>query len=193
MPNFLVLTKEHRNLVIKADFYLKFSLSGGSGYGFYNKVEGQGPVLVGSVGPHVLAVIEQQNAFVDDFYDLPEKDDTPCDDECQTAELLESQLFWNAVWDVIEAWHEKAEDPPPEVETPTPAPVPEDAIFKIQRRKVLSTGKIWYGFVWGDKGFVNFSTLSWAKAGVEELTKGFQNWATIPLGDTELLEEYPNV
>ena len=123
MPNYYVLTHSEgdksRTLVITADFFEK----DGDAYNFYvggspNSMA-RGGVLVASVPiRRVFAITETEKAFQADWIDNLAVNDEPSDVciGCEYKDLLESEAFWDRVWDVVEAYHEPDDDEsaPPE-------------------------------------------------------------------------------
>ena len=95
MPEYLVTTHDNRNLIVESDY---FEHNNPDSYDFFTKEEGKTRVLVASINAHsVLGVVEYEEAFKADFYD-----DGP--------NLLGSEDFFNAVYDIVDSYHEPDEE-----------------------------------------------------------------------------------
>ena len=174
MPNYLVLTEHDRNIVIKADYFTQVES------GEYHFLNGHKPSnnLVAAVSQHVLAVIEDDTAFVTDWYDEPEEeedhDDTCLD--CRILEFLDSQEGFNAVADIVEGVlgyrEELANDPP-----------------KPEIKHYVNGGKHVWGFQ-TPKGFVDFSEKDYAQAGLKSYLEGdVDGWTYNNLGGFSKVKE----
>jgi hypothetical protein len=119
MPEYTVKTVNDRNLVIEADSY---ALN-------YNQTAfefSKDDKVIASVlnNPNVFAIVETDSVLSDHYsvYDWNVEDEKEELDDvctnCRNQELFDSEEFWDAVWEVVEAWHE-----PDEPET-TPAEEP---------------------------------------------------------------------
>jgi hypothetical protein len=119
MPEFTVKTFDDRNLVIEADRYTRNST-----YDIEFLKDGNLVATIPNNTP-ILAIVANEAEKSDHYhvYDWNEEDakeevensDDVCLD-CRNEEFLNSEEFWNAVWeiawDVAEAWNS-----PPEEET----------------------------------------------------------------------------
>jgi hypothetical protein len=191
MPEYIITTLRDRNLIIKSDRFLDT----GSTYEFTN-----GHILVASVpkSPEILAVAEYDEAFQADFYTYDDPggededlEDDVCDD-CRTAELLEDPAFCNAVFDLIEGWHEHDIEPP-EVEPSEPEPEvaqPAGATpkYPVEYRKT-SDGPQW-GITDTEQGhFVPFGAKEDAEdSAVTSYAQNQNFWYVEKLSDCPLVE-----
>jgi hypothetical protein len=136
----------------------------------------------------VFAVLEEEAYLADYLYDLdtdePEIDDVCLD--CRAQEIIDTDAFSNAVFEMIDYWHEHADDeepdfvpgepqpdPPSGVEPvpvpETPVAVPDPEPFPIEHW-IDQKNKHWYGFNDGS-GFVHFSDKVGAEYGRESHIK----------------------
>ena len=184
MSEFTIKTNQNRNLVIEADKYtrtkeaVEFYKDGGS---------------VATVFPFDLLAIVKDGAEAADYYASDrELDDSfidPTATQCPVEEgcldcLLGSEEFFNAVYDIVDVYHE------PDSEDPTPAvpPVPTSPVVpKVETRK--HNGRTLYGFVVPEDRFVHFSSPESARMGSHQYAYGTRGWSTFPLSETELVEE----
>lgn len=173
MPKYVVKTQNDRNLVIEAD---RLNVGSSEEYLFENKTEDGRINIVASVNRHaVIAVIEDKADLCDYYYSDHELDDrfhgdsghsnlarsaadpVETDDvctDCRNEELFESQEFFDAVFDLIQLWHE---GPDELEEDEAAAPVVEH----------WSNGEEeWWGFQ-TPEGFVNFSSEKSADYGLK--------------------------
>lgn len=167
MPEYLVTTHDNRNLIVESDY---FEHNNSDSYDFFTKEEGKTRVLVASINAHsVLGVVEYEEAFKADFYD-----DGP--------NLLGSEDFFNAVYDIVDSYHEP--------DGPEPL-----TVFKATVKGNGNPTPQW-GFWYEDKEkgsvFVNFSEKEYAEEGLEAHKKlsnpeGF--WGTHPLSNVIPVEE----
>lgn len=158
MPDYTVKTHDNRNLVIEADSY-NFEPSSFS-YEFVKK--GKHIATVPAAG--VFTIVLNDNVKSDYYwvYDWNKEDEKEAAEEdlctdCQTAELLESDVFWGAVWEVVEAYHAPDSDFPTPTQNLDPYPI---------EKWEDKYGTTWHGFH-TPKGFVHFSTYVDAKEGVK--------------------------
>ena len=194
MPDFIVTTVHDRNIILKADKFV----DDGCAYQFLTN-----GLIVASVpkSPEILAVAEYDEAFQADFYtyddptDEDDEDDDETDDvclDCRFSEFLESQEFANTVLDYIQVWFDNNFGEDPDF-VPDAPPSEDKAEPTVQYRQQKSTGSKYYGFVWPGHGFVHFSAKEYdengAEYGLKMFKDGFRNWYTIPLSDTEIIEE----
>ena len=182
MPEYLVTTHDNRNLIVESDY---FEHNNSDSYDFFTKEEGKTRVLVASINAHsVLGVVEYEEAFKADFYDDGPEDDEPSDIclGCEFKELLGSEDFFNAVYDIVDSYHEP--------DGPEPL-----TVFKATVKGNGNPTPQW-GFWFEDKEkgsvFVNFSEKEYAEEGLEAHKKlsnpeGF--WGTHPLSNVIPVEE----
>ncbi len=173
MPRFVIKTHNDRHLVIEADRY-NFNVTERS-YDFFKKNDQAGTNRVATIfynPANILGIVEADSDH-EDFYfhdeagldsDYSGPDEDICD-ECQLADeygdLLESQVFWDAVCDIIERWHEPSEvKPVPVPETPTA--VPDQATVDPIQHWRDKNGEEWWGFE-TPKGFVHCDSLDFAR------------------------------
>jgi len=187
MPNYLVLTHDNRNLVIKAD---GFSVDRDSGtYQFINKKDGGPGTLVAAADQHVLAVIEQGNAFIDDFYDGEDSPNDDTDDvclDCRFEEFLESEEFFDAVAEIVDGILEYRQ------EQANVAPGGTTVQPYVELRYIKTDGHKEWGFL-TPEGWVGYTNDSddfkgWAESGVLEYQRGDRNWIYTPVEETEVIQ-----
>lgn len=110
MTEYIIKTDNNRNLVIEADRY-QYNATEGN-YEFFKKDDKADTQKVATVTSRAFLAIVEKNAEKADFYehyDVNQDEEDETDDvclDCRFAELLESEDFWNAVWEIVEAWHE---------------------------------------------------------------------------------------
>ena len=128
MPNYIIKTRNNRNLIIEAD---EVSVDR-TQYIFRTKREEGRYVVVGFANVNEVLLVTEDGLDKADFYfsdheideafnrehehsnaaRTAETDDVCLD--CQNEELFESEAFWNAVWDIAslvsEAYHDNGPD-----------------------------------------------------------------------------------
>ena len=171
-----------RSLVIEAD---KFETSPDFGtFDFYRE-----HLLVASVPSRdVLAVVEEDAYQGDYLFDLetePDDSDDVCLD-CRFKEFLESEEFFNEVYEIVEAYHS------PDDYEDVPDPLPEPLTIYKAVAPVYPNGA--WGFWYNDdtKGdvFVPFGmNRAYAETGLDQHTKGTRDWRVTPLDKTTAIPE----
>ncbi len=162
MPEYLVTTHDNRNLIVESDY---FEHNNSDSYDFFTKeVIGKTRVLVASINAHsVLGVVEYEEAFKADFYD-----DGP--------NLLESEDFFNAVYDIVDSYHEP--------DGPEPL-----TVFQGQYKGSKSWGFWFFDDKREVRVFVPFEDRDRAEHGLQRHKDGERNWGTWPLSETTPVEE----
>jgi hypothetical protein len=186
MPEYIVKTFENRNLVIEADSFR--ATSGPSnevtGYVFYkcdsaqNSSEhsnqlGTSISLVRTVAnvssSGVLAIVEN-DAWKGDFYSVDDLDEDDTDDvckECRFSEFLNSEEFFNTVYDAVEVILNDDE--------------PESEPKLVIEKWVNKEGDIQYGFQTPD-GFIHFgNSREFAESGLKTYLGGEKTWGYLDL------------
>lgn len=184
MPKYLVLTENDRNIVIEAD---KFHQDNGS-FHFINIRESRSPELVAVVNQHVLAVIEDETAFVADWYDEPEEEEEEDPDDtcldCRILEFLDSQEGFNAVADIVEGvlgYRDELAN-----EAPSDPPKPEIEHYVNEDKGVE------YPEVWGfqtPEGFVHLIRKDSAEEALKQYLSGEKDWEYLDLEGYTKVEE----
>jgi hypothetical protein len=165
-----------RVLIIKADWYEQ---ANSGDYHFFegDKVKRN---LVASVPDRdVFSIVETKEAYQGDFITDLTDDENPDEDiclDCQYHDLLESEAFWDKVWDIVDSWHEPDE---PETAEPRPelasgASPTTSIISEVEHWKDLNGTEIW-GFH-TPKGFVDVYTKQSAVECREQYIQGYRNW-----------------
>ena len=161
MPEYLVTTHDNRNLIVESDY---FEHNNSDSYDFFTKEEGKTRVLVASINAHsVLGVVEYEEAFKADFYD-----DGP--------NLLGSEDFFNAVYDIVDSYHEP--------DGPEPL-----TVFQGQYKGSKSWGFWFFDDEQEICVFVPFGDRDHAEHGLQRHKDGERNWGTWPLSETTPVEE----
>ncbi len=162
MPEYLVTTHDNRNLIVESDY---FEHNNSDSYDFFTKeVIGKTRVLVASINAHsVLGVVEYEEAFKADFYD-----DGP--------NLLGSEDFFNAVYDIVDSYHEP--------DGPEPL-----TVFQGQYKGSKSWGFWFFDDKREVRVFVPFGDRDRAEHGLQRHKDGKRNWGTWPLSETTPVEE----
>jgi hypothetical protein len=179
MANYTVKTTDNRNLVIEADSYaLDYPKNA---YDFIKNGKKVASVPLGGFFAIVLDdSVKSDHYYIYDWNEEDEKEADVCND-CRTAELLESEPFWDAVWEVVDAYH--APDDPEPNSPDGPAP---ETPYQI-------TSGIW-GFWYHDaaKGdvFVPYgNTKEDVQEGLERHRSGYRGWYTDQLNKTTPVSE----
>lgn len=184
MSEYTVKTYDNRNLVIEADDYDSYD----NQYRFFT---GDGPdrKTVARVfqGPSIFAILKNEaeksdHYYVYDWNKEDEKEETEADDvcnDCRTKELLDDDAFFNAVWAVVEGYHEP--------DFPEP-------LTLFQATKHGETYKSWVFWYKDDKDgdvFVPFgSARNVAQDGLNDQIEGkSRSWSTWPLSDVTPVPE----
>ena len=176
MPEYLVTTHDNRNLIVESDY---FEHNSPGSYDFFTKEEGKTRVLVASINAHsVLGVVEYEEAFKADFYDDGPEDDEPSDIclGCGVKELLGSDDFFNAVYDIVDSYHEP--------DGPEPL-----TVFQGQYKGSKSWGFWFFDDKREVRVFVPFGARDYAEHGLQRHKDGERNWGTWPLSETTPVEE----
>ena len=177
MPEYLVTTLDNRNLIVESDY---FEHNNPGSYDFFTKEEGKTRVLVASINAHsVLGVVEYEEAFKADFYDDGPEDDEPSDIclGCGVKELLGSDDFFNAVYDIVDSYHEP--------DGPEPL-----TVFQGQYKGSKSWGFWFFDDKREVRVFVPFGDRDHAEHGLQRHKDGERrNWGTWPLSETTPVEE----
>ena len=161
MPEYLVTTHDNRNLIVESDY---FEHNNSDSYDFFTKEEGKTRVLVASINAHsVLGVVEYEEAFKADFYD-----DGP--------NLLGSEDFFNAVYDIVDSYHEP--------DGPEPL-----TVFQGQYKGSKSWGFWFFDDKREVRVFVPFGDRVNAEDGLQRHKNGERCWETWPLSETTPVEE----
>jgi hypothetical protein len=158
MPEYIVKTFKNRNLVIEADH---FEATNGALYSFFK--EG---ILVASVPVHAVFAVVEEVAFREDFYSVDDLDEDDTDDvckDCRFSEFLDSEEFFNTVYDAVEVI------------------LSDDEPKLVIEKWVNKGGDVQYGFQ-TPEGFVNFSdSLDSAETGLKIYLCGEKLWEYLDL------------
>jgi hypothetical protein len=182
MPTFVIKTADPAvDFAIEAE---EFNLTRDNTYAFYDE---ECELVAELNAGQVLAVVREDNLLTPNYEDEDLEDDV-CDD-CRTNELLEDPAFCNAVFDLIEGWHEQ----PSEVEPSAPEPEgaqPAEATpnYPVEYRKTL-LGRPRWGISDVERShFVPFGSKASAKGSVVTYAKSPNGWAVETLSDCPLVE-----
>jgi len=170
MPDFVIKTHNDRNIVIEADRYEHDATE--HAYAFFKKdAEGNTTRVATLRTPSDAFLIIENSAEKADFYFRDDEGVDPVEEddcvECQLADeygdLLESEVLWNAVWDIVEAYHEPDE---PASETGEQVSDSSAKVDPIQHWRDKD-GEEWWGFQ-TPKGFVHFGYENFARDGYDQ-------------------------
>ena len=184
MPTFVIKTADPAvDFAIEAE---EFNLSRDNTYAFYDE---ECELVAELNAGQVLAVVREDNLLTPDYEDEDLEDDV-CDD-CRTAELLEDPDFCDAVFDLIEDWHELDAEPS-EVEPSAPEPEgaqPAEATpnYPVEYRKT-SGGPSWGISDVERNRFAPFGSKECAKFSAEIYARSPNGWVVEILSDCPLVE-----
>jgi hypothetical protein len=120
MSEYIVKTYSNRNLVIEADGY---HACNDNHYEFYTESENKRTtVAIVPHSPNIFSIIKNEAEKSDHYYvyDWNEEDrkeaEFPAPEPsdvclgCQYSDLLGSEAFYDAVWEIVDSWHGPDED-----------------------------------------------------------------------------------
>lgn len=125
-----------------------------------------------------VSIVEANTAFQDIFLvDAPETDDLDPEEtddvcfDCRVGELLDSEVFFDAVVGIIDTYCCPDEDTPSE--QPEEAKIPSSSVLKATDKE----GNVFYGFIAENGKFVDFSRKDYAEDGLASYRKdGVRGW-----------------
>jgi hypothetical protein len=164
MPEYFVRTNSDRVICIEADTY---------GFDYTRRFfdfKKEGNVLASFNSNDVLAIIDK-TVYQGEFSAINDEES-----EDLFREFLDSDEFLDAVYGVVEAWHEPDTETPEEAEEPQGTAQSADHSYPIEHWKNDNGDETW-GF-WTDRGFVYFSYEDGAEFGRNTQIKNpSQTWS----------------
>jgi hypothetical protein len=181
MPTFVIKTADPAvDFAIEAE---EFNLTRDNTYAFYDE---ECDLVAELNAVQVLAVVREDNLLTPDYEDEDLEDDV-CDG-CRTAELLEDPAFCDAVFELIEDWHELPSEVEPSAPEPEGAqPAGATPNYPVEYRKTF------IGPAWGISDvernhFAPFGSKAGANDCVEAYAQRPNVWEVESLSDCPLVE-----
>jgi len=192
MAKYTVKTTDNRNLVIEADSYgLDYTRTS------YEFTKDGNKVAAIPASPYVFAILlndveESDYYWVYDWNEEENKEnetETETDDvclDCRFKEFLESEEFFNEVYEIVEAYH----SPDDYEDVPDPLPEPLTIYKAITPDYPNGAWGFWYNDDTKGDVFVPFGmNRAYAETGLDQHTKGTRDWRVTPLDKTTLIPE----